>query len=87
MNKATCSTPTCQQRPVRAHQRRNSAIACAYAFVVDSALSHPNRWYRRKPTGQPRPEDPHPAPSSTAVRTAISPGMPACSSRLSNGQS
>ncbi len=26
-----------------AHQRRNSAIACAYAFVVDSAPSRPNR--------------------------------------------
>ena len=48
MNKATCSTPACQDRPVRAHQRRNNAIACAYAFVVDSAPSRPNRWYRRK---------------------------------------
>ena len=43
MNEANCSTPACQDRPVLAHQRRNSAIACAYAFVVDSAPSRPNR--------------------------------------------
>ena len=50
MNKARCSTPACHDRPVRAHQRRNSAIACAYAFVVDSAPSRPNRCWRKKPS-------------------------------------
>jgi hypothetical protein len=43
MNEANCSTPACQDRLVCAHQRRNSAIAYAYAFVVDSAPSRPNR--------------------------------------------
>jgi hypothetical protein len=43
MNEANCSTPAGQDRLVCAHQRRNSAIACAYAFVVDSAPSRPNR--------------------------------------------
>ncbi len=43
MNSPNCSTPACQPRPVRAHQRSNNAIACAYAFVVDSAPSRPNR--------------------------------------------
>ena len=43
MNEANSPTPACQDRPVRAHQRRNNAIAWAYAFVVDSAPSQPNR--------------------------------------------
>ena len=43
MNSPNRSTPACQDRPVRAHHRRNNAIACAYAFVVDSAPSRPNR--------------------------------------------
>jgi hypothetical protein len=43
MNKPNCSTPACQDRPDRTHQRKNNAIACAYAFVVDSAPSRPNR--------------------------------------------
>src|SRR6478609_2783438 len=47
MNRANCSTPTCHERPERAHQRKNNAIECAYAFVVDSAASRPNRRCRR----------------------------------------
>src|SRR5258705_10850250 len=47
MNNANCSTPPCQDRPDRAHQRRNNAIECAYAFVVDPAASRPNRSCRR----------------------------------------
>ena len=29
MNSGSCSAPACQLRPVRAHQRRNTAIECA----------------------------------------------------------
>ncbi len=48
MNNPSCSAPACQLRPVRAHHRRNNAIAPAYAFVVDSAPSRPNRSCRKK---------------------------------------
>jgi hypothetical protein len=51
MNSANCSAPACHVRPVRAHHRRNNAIECAYAFVVDSAPSRPNRTCRRKQSG------------------------------------
>src|SRR5271165_7010224 len=53
MNNAKPSTPACQDRPDRAHQRRNNAIECAYAFVVDSAASRPNRRCRRYPSATP----------------------------------
>src|SRR6185437_13608004 len=53
MNRANCSTPTCHERPDRAHQRRNNAIECAYAFVVDSAASRPNRRCRRYSSATP----------------------------------
>src|SRR6185312_6497773 len=53
MNRANCSTPTCHERPDRAHQRRNNAIECAYAFVVDSAASPPNRRCRRYSSATP----------------------------------
>src|ERR1700733_4207197 len=43
MNNPRCSTPDCQDRPVRQHQRRNNAIPPAYAFVVSSEPSLPNR--------------------------------------------
>jgi hypothetical protein len=47
MNKPSCPAPASQLRPDRAHQRRNSAIPPAYAFVVDSAPSRPNRTCRK----------------------------------------
>ena len=47
MNSPSCSAPACQSFPVRAHHRRNSAIAPAYALVVDSAPSRPNRRCRK----------------------------------------
>src|SRR6266516_1285969 len=47
MNKPSCSTPAGQGRPDLAHHRRNNAIEPAYAFVVDSAPSRPNRTCRR----------------------------------------
>src|SRR5271163_525574 len=53
MNNANCSTPACQDRPDRPHQRRNNAIECAYAFVVDSAASRPNRRCRRYSSATP----------------------------------
>src|SRR5437764_15427067 len=53
MNNANCSTPACQDLPDRAHQRRNNAIECAYAFVVDSAASRPNRRCRRYSSATP----------------------------------
>ena len=44
---ATTTRRNCSTWPARAgrcaHQRRNRTIACAYAFVVDSAPSRPNR--------------------------------------------
>ena len=42
-NGPSCPAPASQLRPDRAHQRRNSATPPAYAFVVDSAPSRPNR--------------------------------------------
>src|SRR6201993_2154958 len=53
MNSAKPSTPACQDRLDRAHQRRNNAIECAYAFVVDSAASRPNRRCRRYSSATP----------------------------------
>src|ERR1700687_5838287 len=53
MNNANRSTPACQDQPDRAHQRRNNAIECAYAFVVDSAASRPNRRCRRYSSATP----------------------------------
>src|ERR1700682_290731 len=53
MNNANRSTPACQDQPDRAHQRRNNAIECAYAFVVDSAASRPNRRWRRYSSATP----------------------------------
>src|SRR6202171_2665044 len=53
MNNANRSTPACQDQPDRAHQRRNNAIECAYAFVVDSAASRPNRGCRRYSSATP----------------------------------
>src|SRR5271157_4282410 len=47
MNSPSCSIPDCHGRPVSEHQRRNSAIEPAYALVVDSAPSRPNRTCRR----------------------------------------
>src|SRR5712691_6893168 len=47
MNSPSCSAPPCQSFPVRAPHRRNSAIAPAYALVVDSAPSRPNRRCRK----------------------------------------
>src|SRR5216117_2054379 len=47
MNSPSCSIPDCDGRPVSEHQRRNSAIEPAYALVVDSAPSRPNRTCRR----------------------------------------
>ena len=47
MNSPSCPLPACQSLPVRAHHRRNSAIAPAYALVVDSAPSRPNRRCRK----------------------------------------
>src|ERR1700682_1580199 len=53
MNNANRSTPACQDQPDRAHQRRNNAIECASAFVVDSAASRPNRRCRRYSSATP----------------------------------
>jgi hypothetical protein len=47
MNSPSCPIPACQVRPDLAHHRRNSAMPPAYAFVVDSAPSRPNRTCRR----------------------------------------
>ena len=46
MNSPSCPIPACQ--PARpGHHRRNNAIPPAYALVVDSAPSRPNRTCRR----------------------------------------
>jgi hypothetical protein len=47
MNSPSCSIPDCHSRPDRAHHRRNNAIEPAYALVVDSAPSRPNRTCRK----------------------------------------
>jgi hypothetical protein len=47
MNNPNCSTPACQDRPDLAHQRKNNTMPIAYAFVVDSAPSRPNRRCRK----------------------------------------
>ena len=47
MNNPNCSTPACQDRPDLAHHRKNNAMPIAYAFVVDSAPSRPNRSCRK----------------------------------------
>ena len=47
MNNPSCPTPACQSRPVRAHHRKNNAMLPAYALVVDSAPSRPNRTCRK----------------------------------------
>ncbi len=47
MNNPNCSTPACQDRPDLAHHRKNNAMPIAYAFVVDSAPSRPNRRCRK----------------------------------------
>jgi hypothetical protein len=53
MNSPSCSIPAGQDRPDRAHHRRNNAIEPAYAFVVDSAPSRPNRTCRRNESATP----------------------------------
>src|SRR5271165_4168067 len=55
MNSPSCSIPDCHGRPVSEHQRRNSAIEPAYALVVDSAPSRPNRTCRRNESATATP--------------------------------
>jgi hypothetical protein len=47
MNSPSCSTPAGQDRPDRAHHRKNNAIEPAYALVVDSAPSRPSLTCRK----------------------------------------
>src|SRR5262249_31636639 len=53
MNNPKCSTPACQCRPDRTHQRKNNAIPPAYDLVVSSEPSRPNRTCRKNASASP----------------------------------
>ena len=69
--------PSGQSTPVSAHHVRNRAMLVAYAWVVDSAPSRPNRTNCKNASAWDGDAVRRPAPSNTERQTASAPRTPA----------